>query len=208
MLVEVVEVVALAHGVHFLHLLTLVLPTVSCGSYPGLSGSPVIPKPLSRDPSQGKNKCCFWNFLLKDDQPCRQARLVHWYHVFVLIGAATEIKGAAASLQINTKRWSTLPPGSPCAPCPCPGLPCAPTQSPCRQALERLHQHFRTSGGYRNHGWRWDENIFHENLRIMIFYWLHDTFYQGGGNEIFLGCNWPHRCRRENLHSQQARRPP
>ena len=77
MLVEVVEVVALAHGVHFLHLLTLVLPTVSCGSYPGLSGSPVIPKPLSRDPSQGKNKCCFWNFLLKDDQPCRQVCLVH-----------------------------------------------------------------------------------------------------------------------------------
>ena len=81
MLVGVVEVVALAHGVHFLHLLTTVLPPVllpvSCGSYPGLSGSPVIPKPLSRDPSQGKNKCCFWNFLLKDDQPCRQVRLVH-----------------------------------------------------------------------------------------------------------------------------------
>ena len=72
-----VEVVALAHGVHFLHLLTLVLPTVSCGSYPGLSGSPVIPKPLSRDPSQSKNKCCFWNFLLKDDQACCQVRLVH-----------------------------------------------------------------------------------------------------------------------------------
>ena len=46
------EVVALAHGVHFLHLLTTVLPPVlipvSCGSYPALSGSQVILKPLSR----------------------------------------------------------------------------------------------------------------------------------------------------------------
>ena len=46
------EVVALAHGVHFLHLLTTVLPPVlipvSCGSYPVLSGSQVILKPLSR----------------------------------------------------------------------------------------------------------------------------------------------------------------
>ena len=52
MLVEVVEVVALAHGVHFLHLLTTVLPAVlipvSCGSYPALSGSQVVLKPLSR----------------------------------------------------------------------------------------------------------------------------------------------------------------
>ena len=175
-----VEVVALAHGVHFLHLLTLVLPTVSCGSYPGLSGSPVIPKPLSRDPSQGKNKCCFRNFLLKDDQPCRQVCLVHRHNLLVLRGAFTEIKGAAASLQINIKRWSALPSGLPCAPCPCPGSPCAPTQSPCPPALGRLHQHFRTSGCPRNHGWRWDENIFHENLRIMTLYWLHDTFYQAG----------------------------
>ena len=165
MLVEVVEVVALAHGVHFLHLLTLVLPTVSCGSYPGLSGSPVIPKPLSRDPSQGKNKCCFWNFLLKDDQPCRQVCLVHLVLVQVCLVHRHNLP--------VVRLWSVF------------------TNTFAPQVEMEM---------------RW--NIFHENLRIMIFYWLHDTFYQGGGNEIFLGCNWPHRCRRENLHWQQVRRPP